>query len=250
MYVKELIDLYNVRPVGILHVGAHLAEEDSEYRLNKYDNGGGVIWIEAIPKIAQEIKNRLDPQLNKVYCAAIWNQDGMELEFNLASQTASSSLLEFGLHKKSYPNISVTDKILVITKRLDTLLAVEDSFELVVLDIQGAEDRAIQSLGNRIDKVKYIFMEISRKELYLGTRLVKEMDEYLNGLGFIRVFTAWDRRAKWGDALYVRKEIYRQSNSQKIKSKIRVFSRFIRQWVPLSFFPVLVKFKSFLRGKV
>ena len=58
-------------------------------------------------------------------------------------------------------------------------------------------------------------MEISRKELYLGTRLVKEMDEYLNGLGFIRVFTAWDRRAKWGDALYVRKEIYRQSNSQK-----------------------------------
>lgn len=40
MYVKELIDLYNVRPIGILHVGAHLAEEETEYRLNEYDNGG------------------------------------------------------------------------------------------------------------------------------------------------------------------------------------------------------------------
>ena len=33
MYVKELIKLHNVRPIGILHVGAHLAEENSEYRL-------------------------------------------------------------------------------------------------------------------------------------------------------------------------------------------------------------------------
>lgn len=69
MYVKELINLHNVRLIGILHVGAHLAEENSEYRLNKYDNGGGIIWVEAIPKIAEEIKSKLDPRVNKVY----WN---------------------------------------------------------------------------------------------------------------------------------------------------------------------------------
>lgn len=249
MYVKELINLHNVRPIGILHVGAHLAEENSEYRLNKYDNGGGIIWVEAIPKIAEEIKSKLDPRVNKVYCAAIWNQEGKQMEFNVASQTASSSLLEFGLHKKTYPDIDVTKKIVVTTKRLDTLLSSDDLFELVVLDIQGAEDRAIESLGNRINEVKYIYMEISRKELYLGTKLVKEMDDYLDRLGFIRVFTAWDRRAKWGDALYVRKEIYLQTNFQKIRSKIRIFQRFVRQWVPLGLFPILVKCKRILRIK-
>jgi len=241
--------LHNVRPIGILHVEAHVAEENSEYRVNKYDNGGGIIWVEVIPEIAEEIKSKLDLRVNKVYCATIWNQEGKQLEFNVASKTASSRLLKFGLHKTTYPDIGVTKKIVVTTKRLETLLVSDNLFELVILDIQGAQDRAIESLGNRINEVKYIYMEISRKELYLGTKLVKEIDDYLDSLGFIRVFTAWNRRAKWGDALDVRKEIYLQANYQKIRSKIRIFQRFVRQWVPLGLFPILVKCERFLRIK-
>ena len=248
MYVRELINLYNVKPLGILHVGAHLAEEYSEYNKNNYDNGGGIIWIESIPELAEKLKKTLNLNHNKVYCATIWDVEGLEMEFNVTSKTASSSLLNFGLHSKTYPDIQVLKKIKVITKRLDNLLSNDDKFELVVIDIQGAEDRAIDSLGARITEVNYIFMEISKKELYIGTRLVKHMDLHLASLGFIRVFTAWDRRAKWGDALYVRKEIFNQSASQKIKSKIRVFQRFIRQWVPLFLFPFLVKCKNILKN--
>lgn len=247
MYVRELINLYNVKPFGILHVGAHLAEEYYEYYNNKYDNGGGIIWVESIPELAEKLKMALDLSWNKVYCATIWDVEGLEMEFNVTTKTASSSLLNFGLHSKTYPDIQVSKRVKVITERLDSILSNEDKFELVVIDIQGAEDRAIDSLGARIAEVNYIFMEISKKELYIGTKLLKEMDLHLASLGFIRVFTAWDRRAKWGDALYVRKEIFSQSTSQKIKSKIRVFQRFLRQWVPLSLFPLLVKCKNILR---
>ena len=246
MYVKELIELYNVKPAGILHVGAHFAEEDEEYQSNNYDNGRGVIWVEAIPEIAEAIKNILNLRRNKVYCATVWNVNDLEMRFKVTSQTASSSLLDFGLHSETYPDIKVVENISVKTVRLDTLLDGSDYFELVVLDIQGAEDRAIESLGNRINHVKYIFMEVHKQELYKGTKLVTDMDLYLATLGFRRYFTAWDRRAKWGDALYVRTEVFHQSFSQKIRSRLKSVRRFFRQLIPLNLFPLLVYLKKLL----
>lgn len=244
MCVKELINLYNVKPYGVLHVGAHFAEENEEYRINNFDNGGGIIWVEAIPKIADVIKKKLDPNTNKIYCAAVWNYDGIEMELNVTSKTASSSLLSLGEHLSTYPEIYVEEKVLVKTARLDTLLKNDDNYELLVLDIQGAEDRAIEGIGVKISNVNYIFMEVSKRELYIGTKLVYDMDKFLSQLGFKRVFTAWDRRAKWGDALYIRNEIFNQTLNQRFHSKRKAFQRQIRQWIPLQFFPLLVKIKK------
>ena len=247
MHVRDLIRFYNVKPNGILHVGAHLAEENKEYRDNNWDNGKGIIWVEAQLECVEFMKSNLDCSTNKIYHAAVWNENNIEMELNRTSKTASTSLLTFGSHSTIYPEINITDKRKVKTVRLDKLLVDSDEFELVVLDIQGAEAKAIEGLGNRIHKTKWIFMEVSKKPLYIGTMLVGELDAYLGSLGFKRVFTAWDRRAGWGDALYVRILYLDQTFSQNLFSKLLMTKIWLRQWIPLPLFPILVKLKRSFR---
>jgi len=54
----SLASIWKVTPSGVLHVGAHKAEKSCDYeRLN----WGHVIWIEAQPDLATELKRKLDP---------------------------------------------------------------------------------------------------------------------------------------------------------------------------------------------
>ena len=166
------------------------------------------------------------------------------MELNITSKSASSSLFTLGTHAQTYPDIKIVEKRKVLTSRLDSILSVDDHFQLVVLDIQGAELQAIEGLGERVKDVNWIFTEVNRKELYQGCSLVEDLDGYLRNLGFSRYFTAWDKRAGWGDALYVRNTVFSQNWNQKIQSKIRNLGRYFRSFIPQSLFPFLVKAKK------
>jgi FkbM family methyltransferase len=192
----------------------------------------------------------LDPTRNKIYQAVAWDKDGESLIFNVTSKSASSSLFDLGDHKDVYPDIEVIEKVEVKTNRLDSILSSEDSFEFVVLDIQGAEARAIKGLGDRINQVNWIYTEVSKRELYKGSTLFEELEEQLTTLGFKRVFTAWDRKAGWGDALYARKSIYSVTHIQSLKIGSRKFGRYLRSFIPNSAFPHLVRAKRILKRAI
>jgi len=241
-----MIELHNVRPRGILHVGAHKAEELEEYTSNNFAHGGKYIWIEAIPSLASALQSRLDPKQNKVINAVIWNKDNVEMTFNISSKTASSSILDFGTHKETYPDITVTEKVKVKTSRLDSVLTEQDLFEMIIFDIQGAELQAIDGALDSLKKVKWIFTEVSKEQVYKDSALVGELDSRLSELGFERVFTIWERSLGWGDALYARKGIHHQTRVQKLKSLLKWCIRFMRWLIPQSFYPALVKIKGVL----
>jgi FkbM family methyltransferase len=247
MYVKEMIELHDVRPKGILHVGAHKAEELSEYLEQNFNNGEKIYWVEAIPKLAQELQDKLDPKLNTVINAVVWNVNDVEMEFNVSSKTASSSILEFGTHLQTYPDITVVEKIKVRTSRLDSILTKKDKFELIVFDIQGAELQAIQGAGELLESVKWIFTEVSKKQVYEGSALVGDLDQELKKLGFERVFTVWERSLGWGDALYARQGIHTPSFEQRLRSFGKWLNRFARWLVPQSLYPSLVKIKQSIK---
>ena len=244
MYVKEMIELHNVRPKGILHVGAHKAEELEEYTSNQFANGGMIYWIEAIPSLAKELMDSLDPTKNKVINAVVWNQNNVEMTFNISSKTASSSILDFGTHQDTYPDIKVVEKLKVFTSRLDSLFSEGDHFEIIIFDIQGAELQAIEGAGDVLKNVKWIFTEVSKKQLYKESALVEDLDQLLDELGFERVFTIWESSLGWGDALYARRGIHHQSPGQRVKSLRKWSTRKIRWLIPQSFYPILVRIKS------
>jgi len=201
--VKTLVRCWSVKPNGVLHVGAHEAEESAKYR--KY-SWTPVIWVEAQPEKVEYLKRTLDPSENSVIEAAVWNVPGIPLELKITSNSESTSLLEFGTHKVQHPSISVERIIPVFTQILDDVIAAPYP-ELLELDIQGAELRALQGYTKGLLQTKWIYCEVNRELLYEGCALISEVDEYLHQHGFRRVATRWTIH-NWGDALYVKEENY------------------------------------------
>jgi FkbM family methyltransferase len=248
LYIREFVRLHNLNPNGVLHVGAHEAEELDEYIANGFAERTPIIWVEAQTDLAVNLKKKLDPTENKVYCAVAWDVDGVTKFFNVTSKSASSSLFDLDEHKNLYPEIDIVQKIQITTSRLDSTLSPNDIFDFVVFDIQGAESQAIEGLGQRINEVNWIFTEVSKRELYAGATLYKDLDSQLSRLGFKRVFTAWDRRAGWGDALYSRSSTYTVSKRQLLLIHLSRLLRFGRSYIPNWAFPFLVKLKKLFRS--
>lgn len=243
--MREFVALHNLSPAGVMHVGAHKAEELEEYLSCGFGSRNPIIWVEAQESLAKELNLKLDSKNNKIYQAVAWHKSGEELSFHLTSKSASSSLFELGEHSEMYPDIKVEMTSSVRTSRLDEVLDPDDKFDFVVLDIQGAELQALQGLGERINEVKWIFTEISKKELYKGATQFQDLEIFLEGRGFKRVFTAWDRKAGWGDALFVRGEIYCTSIRQDVMIQLSIVKRYLRTLIPQSLFPLLVRMKSY-----
>jgi len=217
--IIELIKDFNAKPTKILHVGAHLAEESAEY--NKYFNVP-VIWIEAQPKLCLELRKKLNPKNNTVIEACVYDKDNEILNFNISSNSQSSSVLEFGTHADAYPDIIVNEIVTVNTKRLDTILHGQEIPDFINLDIQGVELKAIKGLGHLINKVQMIYTEVNKRHVYDGCDLVKDIDSYLKLYGFKRISTRWWFMDGWGDALYVNPNVPPRTLLQIIRGRLRL----------------------------
>jgi len=214
--VSELVTDFELQVNGVLHVGAHLAEESAEY---ERFNWTPVIWIEAQENLVKRLRQKLEPKGNKIIEAAVLDQNDIELVLNISSNSQSTSLLQFGTHSESYPSVEITDQVIVKTKRLDSLIDKNQMPNFINLDIQGVELKALQGLGELIDEVKYIYTEVNRFEVYKNCTLIKDLDTFLGSKGFKRYATRWHWLEGWGDALYVRKNYSRRSFVKKFHSQ-------------------------------
>lgn len=224
--VSELVKVWGLKPRGVLHVGAHKAEEAIAY-----EEAGWlpVIWVEAQPELVKCLTRDLNGENHKVLEAAVWDVEGLKKSFNVASNSQSSSLLEFGTHSSAYPSVRISDQYEVTTKRLDTLLRDFEIPNFANLDIQGVEGRAIISLGTTIEKVDAIYTEVNKWEVYLGCTLIKDLDVLLESMGFSRVAVRWVLGKGWGDALYLRRESNRNSLRRNLVALIYAINYYIPQ---------------------
>ena len=191
--------IFRERP-AVLHVGAHLAEESVLY---DSANWGPVIWIEAQTALAEDLKKRFQGSSDRVFQACVWSESGISMSLNISSNSQSSSVFDLGTHSHHYPEIIYSRSESHTTVRLDEVLPVGTKVDFVNLDIQGAELQALRGLGSFLAGVRVVYIEVNREELYEGIPLVSDVDDFLHGAGFLRVFTLWTH-ANWGDAIYVR----------------------------------------------
>ena len=217
--VDELVSVFKIRPNGILHVGAHLAEEASMYEKFNWQGSSKIYWVESQSDLVAQLSSELDPAIHDVRCATVWDVSGARMEFKHTSNSQSSSLLDLHLHSDKYPGITVDKSYEVITSRLDEMY-IEASFDFVALDIQGAELKALEGLGDLIKNVKWIYSEVNKIELYKDCALIGDIDSFLSKNGFKRVATRWAFRSGWGDALWVRNELITEPLIRSLKSKI------------------------------
>ena len=191
------------RVTGVVHVGAHLAEEAPYYAQIDVP----VMWIEANGAVADKIDAVLEPYPRQ-WCveALVADVDGREFPFHVTNYDGmSSSIFPFGTHRQNHPDVVVTRELVIRARTLDLIMA-EHRFvpNMLVMDVQGAEGLVLKGATTLIPHLDFVYSEINTEEVYKGCAKVEELDALLSD--FRRAETAMTPYG-WGDAVFVRKTL-------------------------------------------
>lgn len=209
MDLDELVAKYEMDVTGIIHGGAHLAEEAADYN-RIFGDDVAVCWIEANPNVKDKIHEALRPYQSQILVmGCLWHTDGQQLTFNITNYDGmSSSVYEFGTHPEFSPDTVFVDKIQVETVTLDTvafnLSTTSWPVNMLVLDLQGAELAALEGAKELLPRLDYVMSEVNTEEVYTGCSKVWDLDDILLKNGMKRVEAHWVEGQGWGDALWLR----------------------------------------------
>lgn len=196
---------HGVAVEGVVHVGANRGDE-----IAAYDAMGAqrVVFVEANPDLAAGLRARFKDRPEVTVGEFAASDRAGRATFHLTSFDQSSSLLELKRHRDIYPEIVPAGTVEVHAKRLDDALVElglgAARFDLLALDIQGAELMALTGCPDLLGRVRAINCELAFEELYAGGALAPAIDAHLATFGFRRVSTATPFHPSWGDGFYVR----------------------------------------------
>jgi len=210
--LKTLCKKHTIIPRGIIHIGAHEGNEIDKYLKMGVEK---ILFIEANPVVFERLQENIAnlPNVQAVNCA-ISNKCG-SITLHVTSNDQSSSILPLKRHKEIYPDIKETHQVTVTSKTLDALLqelqVSPSEFNILNMDIQGAELFALQGASDTLKQIEAINTEVNCEELYEGCAIIDQLDEFLDKRGFERVATTTPYHPSWGDAFYTRKPVITMS---------------------------------------
>ena len=179
---------------GVLHIGAHRGSERFVYDWL----GKKVIWVEANPKIFNELKkNLIEFKYQESYKALLHSKSGELIDFFLSSNdNAASSIYDFSKDFKENKlffqnkkrNIEMINKVKLKTSSLDDLIF-ENNIEIKkfnhwIIDVQGAELEVLKGALNALKFCDSITVEVSTEGFYDKGSKYNEVKEFLNDLDF------------------------------------------------------------------
>ena len=118
-----------------------------------------------------------------------FSQTNGRMYLNLAENQnqpwGSSSLLRPKLHLEIHPGITFNSKKSVETIKLDSFLSMNniESVDLLWLDLQGVEPDVLMA-SNQLQKVKYIYSEVSVLENYENQILYEDFKKFMIDNGY------------------------------------------------------------------
>lgn len=198
--LSTIVKKHNLRITGIIHVGAHYAEEHGDYLREGIRD---IVYVEASKKTYYHLCRRSFDDRVKLFNVALADKDGeMEMYTETANQGQSSSLLKPGTHTMHYPSIKFTGRETVSVTTLDKLPIERQRYNMMNLDVQGAELMVLKGSTQTLEGIDIIYTEVNTEDVYEGCAKMSELDAYLND--FNRVETVMTGQG-WGDAVYIRK---------------------------------------------
>jgi FkbM family methyltransferase len=173
---------------GIIHIGANGGQESDMYYNN---NNPKVIFIEASPFVMPTLLNRIEKYKNQIAIQAlVTDKDGIEYDFLCDKNNAgqSSSLFDFHLHKKMFPNVIMGESIKLIGKTLPSILKENyiniEEYSIINMDVEGAELLVLKGAVDILHKFDTITLEASDFESRIGQPKLHEIDDFMTLNGF------------------------------------------------------------------
>jgi FkbM family methyltransferase len=204
MLVPDVFNRFNIKPCGIIHVGAHACEERCLY------NEAGVpderiLWIEANPNLVENVKRTMPSSVHIIQ--GVVSDKEEDVSFMVTNNMQSSSILEFGTHRVQHPDVYDIGRMQLRTTTLPQLLQKHDIspslYDFIAMDIQGAELHALRGMKDIIPNFNSIYLEVNTDEVYKGCGQLPEIEEFLGCYGFHLVEKVITSHG-WGDALFMR----------------------------------------------
>lgn len=171
-HLPPLMRRLGIRPLGVVHVGAHLGQEIPIYREAGFDR---IVMVEANPELAA----RIPTDGVKVHVAACGRTSEGFATLHITPNDQQSSILVPG--KKP-----VVRKVQVLARRLADL---QHGCNVAVVDVQGAELEVMA--GADLDGLDLVVLEASIVARYVGGATLATVVEYMTRLGWTEV-ARWD----------------------------------------------------------
>lgn len=218
--LKNVLDHEAVRDIakiGVVHVGADVGQEVAQYLDYGFRN---ILLIEANPERCEILRMKFgdDPRIgifNYAVCDRLGTID-FHIHTSRSGSTEPASILPMKRFKEIVKTLHTTNTIQVSAITLDGLfekygLAL-DAYNVINIDIQGAELLAFRGAQKLIASVDFIVSEINVIEMYEDGALENEVVRFLDGQGFDRKLaiyhTLYDDKSTfpaWGESLFVRR---------------------------------------------
>lgn len=204
---------FSLEVKSILHIGAHYGQEAQQY----WDAGiRQVTWIEADPETFKILERNTEKFPGSLAIQALLtNSIGDTYRFYIASNEGmSSSILKPAKHLLEHPEINFGSSKYITGQTLDSIKI--PNHDLIVMDVQGAEDLVILGGKHTIRGAKYLFIEVSADEFYINdtkiTTLINLLDE-----NFVLIDLEMNNHY-YGDAFFVKKHIINKSITPELLS--------------------------------
>lgn len=160
-----LLDEHHVQAKGVVHVGAHQAQELDTYRRCGFRR---MLWVEPNPALAADLRAR---GLEVAECAVVRRPRPIGL--HVTSWDQQSSVLRPLRYR-------VTETVTVAGRRLDQLDTA--GCNVLTVDVQGAEMSVLRS--GPLDQFDMLIVECSMVERYRRQAAPDEVLDYCRRAGF------------------------------------------------------------------
>ena len=197
-----MVQAFGIHPRSVLVVGANRGQErDDLLALDACE----AVFVEPIPHIFETLVGRIaDHNHFKAVQAVLSDVAGQVVDFHVTSNIDSSSMLKLGLHKQMHPEVTHAETIRLVTRTVDDIACETGiDFNILFMDVQGAELKVLHGARRTLDRLDAVYTEVSHQALYEDAVTFTELISFMNAHDF---WLAWSKVGPklYGDALFVK----------------------------------------------
>ena len=190
----------------VLDCGANIGQ--AAHRLRNVYPDASIFSFEPVSAVFDSLVQRCESLNVHPVRKAVSDHDGRET-INLTASPEAHSLLGFqeGNPCAKWTAVVGTESIDVCTidHWCDETGIEPGRVDVLKLDVQGAELKALRGARKVLKTAKAVYAEVSFVPIYKDTPLLEDIDAFMRDSGFVRrALYPSDQPQNWGDALYVR----------------------------------------------